>query len=180
MGSVNVTLYAKWDKTYTVFFDSRGGSNVGSQTVIEGEKATQPAAPTWTGCFFKAWYIDSTYTTLWNFNTDVVTSDVTLYAKWVMKDYEDNEYTVVKIGNQVWMAENVRVTKYNDGTDIPHVTDEGDWAALTTPGYCYYNNTTLPDTIKKWGALYNWYVVAPTNPKKIALAGWRVPADVDW
>jgi len=95
-------------------------------------------------------------------------------------DIDGNVYQTVRIGNQVWMAENLRVTKYNDGTAIPHVADDSAWYALTTPGYCYYNNATHADTIKKWGALYNWYVVSPTNPKQIAPAGWHVPTDAEW
>lgn len=68
-----------------------------------------------------------------------------------MEDIEKNEYQTIKIGNQEWMAENLRVTKYNDGSDIPLVTDGNEWAALATPAYCYYNNTTNTDSIKKWG-----------------------------
>jgi len=97
-----------------------------------------------------------------------------------MSDIDGNVYKTIKIGNQEWMAENLRVTKYNDGVAIPHVTDNAAWSSLTTPGCCYYNNATHADTIKKWGALYNWYVVAPTNSNKIAPAGWHVPKDSEW
>jgi len=95
-------------------------------------------------------------------------------------DLDGNVYKAIRIGNQVWTVENWRSTKYNDGTAIPHVADSAAWYALTTPGYCYYNNATHADTIKKWGALYNGYVVSPTNPKQIAPAGWRVPDTTDW
>jgi uncharacterized protein (TIGR02145 family) len=92
-------------------------------------------------------------------------------------DIDGNVYTTEKIGNQVWTVENLRTTKYNDGTPIPLVTDSAAWKALTTPGYCYYNNTTNADSIKKYGALYNWYVV---NTKKLAPKGWHVPTDAEW
>ena len=92
-------------------------------------------------------------------------------------DIDGNVYKTVKIGNQVWTVENLRTTKYNDGTPIPLVTDGAAWAALTTPGYCYYNNTTNADSIKKYGALYNWYVV---NTKKLAPKGWHVPTVAEW
>jgi len=71
------------------------------------------------------------------------------------------------------------VTRYNDGTTIPHVPADTGWSKLTTPGYCFYNNATNPDAIKKWGALYNWYVISPIYPK-IAPSGWRVPDTTDW
>ena len=100
-------------------------------------------------------------------------------------DADGNVYQTVKIGNQVWMAENLRVTKYNDGTAITKITDSAAWHNihynnLTTPAYCYDSNTTNTDSIKKYGALYNWYVVNPLNPKKIAPAGWHVPTDLEW
>lgn len=94
-----------------------------------------------------------------------------------MTDIEGNVYQTVKIGNQWWMAEDLRTTKYNDSTPIPHITDSAIWANLTTPGYCYYNNTTNEDSIKKFGALYNWYTV---HTKKLAPAGWHVPDTTDW
>jgi uncharacterized protein (TIGR02145 family) len=92
-------------------------------------------------------------------------------------DIDGNVYQTVKIGNQVWIVENLRTTKYNDGTPIPLVTDTTAWKALTTPGYCYYNNTTHADSIKKYGALYNWYAV---DTKKLAPKGWHVPTDAEW
>ena len=72
------------------------------------------------------------------------------------------------------------MTKYNDGTPITLVTDDAAWGALTTPAYCQYDNRTNVDSIKKWGALYNWYVVDSANVKKIAPAGWHVPTDAEW
>jgi len=92
-------------------------------------------------------------------------------------DIDGNVYQTVKIGNQVWIVENLRTTKYNDGTPIPLVTDTTAWKALTTPGYCYYNNTTHADSIKKYGALYNWYAV---DTKKLTPKGWHVPTDAEW
>jgi uncharacterized protein (TIGR02145 family) len=92
-------------------------------------------------------------------------------------DIDGNVYKTIQIGNQEWMAENLRTTKYNDGTAIPHVADSASWIALAAPGYCYHNNTTDADSIRKFGALYNWYVVE-TN--KLAPAGWHVPTDAEW
>ncbi len=95
-------------------------------------------------------------------------------------DADGNVYQSVQIGNQVWMTENLRVTKYNDGSAIPLETSTSTWDVTTTPKYCYYKNMTNADSIKKYGALYNWYVINPTNDKKIAPAGWHVPSDAEW
>jgi uncharacterized protein (TIGR02145 family) len=95
-------------------------------------------------------------------------------------DIDGNAYQTVKIGTQVWMAENLRVTKYNDGTAIPLDTSKATWSNAETPKYCFYKNTTATDNNKKYGALYNWYVVRSANPKKIACAGWHVPSDAEW
>lgn len=95
-------------------------------------------------------------------------------------DIDANVYHAIKIGNQVWTVENLRTTKYNDGTSIPLVTTDATWGALSTPGFCYFNNTTNVDSIKKFGALYNWYVANPTNPRLIAPVGWHVPTNAEW
>jgi uncharacterized protein (TIGR02145 family) len=90
-------------------------------------------------------------------------------------DIDGNVYQTVKIGNQVWMAENLRTTRYNDGAAIPLVTKEDAWSNLTTPGYCWYDNEINYNN--KYGALYNWYAVVT---KKLAPAGWHVPTDAEW
>jgi uncharacterized protein (TIGR02145 family) len=95
-------------------------------------------------------------------------------------DRDGNVYTTVKIGTQEWTVENLRTTKYNDGTVITNITSIATWVACSSshaPAFCYYNNTTNADTIKKWGALYNWYAV---DTKKLAPAGWHVPTDSEW
>jgi uncharacterized protein (TIGR02145 family) len=88
-------------------------------------------------------------------------------------DIEGNVYPVIVIGAQTWMAENLRTTKYNDNTDIPLVTDNSGWIALTTPGYCWYNNdmATFKNT---YGGIYNFYAV---NTGKLCPSGWHVPSD---
>jgi uncharacterized protein (TIGR02145 family) len=72
-------------------------------------------------------------------------------------DIDGNIYNTVTIGTQVWMKENLKTTKYNDGTAMPNVTDNSAWAALTTGAYCDYNNT--PSNSTTYGRLYNWYAV---------------------
>lgn len=90
-------------------------------------------------------------------------------------DIDGNIYHTVTIGSQVWMIENLKTTKYNDGTSIPYVTENAEWANTEIPGYCWYNN----DAINKvtYGGLYNWYAV---NTGKLAPKGWHVPTYDDW
>lgn len=95
-------------------------------------------------------------------------------------DADGNVYTTVKIGDQEWTTENLRTTKYNDGSPIANITGKTTWDSCMytlTEAYCYYNNTTNADSIKKFGALYNWYAV---NTGKLAPAGWHVPTDEEW
>jgi uncharacterized protein (TIGR02145 family) len=91
-------------------------------------------------------------------------------------DIDGNKYTTIRIGTQVWMVENLKTTKLNDGTDISLESNEIAWSLLETPGYCWYNNST--ETYKKtYGALYNWYAV---ETGKLCPEGWHVPTDSEW
>lgn len=90
-------------------------------------------------------------------------------------DTDGNVYHSIIIGTQVWMVENLKTTKYNDGTPIPLVTDDTEWVNLPTPGYCWYKNDTANKAA--YGALYNWYTVKTGN---LAPTGWQVPSDSDW
>ncbi len=91
-------------------------------------------------------------------------------------DIDGNVYKTVVIGNQVWMAENLRVTRYNNGDQIPGVSDSS-WVSLTTGAYCYYNNDSARNR-KSYGALYNWYALP--DSRGLAPAGWHIPSDEDW
>ena len=87
----------------------------------------------------------------------------------LMTDIEGNQYIIVTIGTQTWMEQNLKTTKYNDGTSIPLVSDNTAWSNLTAPGYCWSNPI--------FGAIYNWYAV---NTGKLCPTGWHVPAEADW
>jgi len=89
-------------------------------------------------------------------------------------DTDGNVYNTVIIGNQVWMAENLKTTKFNDGTSITLTTSNNDWH-IHTPSYCWYNNDVTNKN--KYGALYNWYAV---NTAKLAPKGWHVATDDEW
>lgn len=84
------------------------------------------------------------------------------------------EYGMIMIGEQVWMAENLRATIYNDASEIPHLPDSIAWTYNGGPGYCWYQNDTM---FRSWGALYTWEAV---NTGLLCPSGWHVPSDQEW
>jgi uncharacterized protein (TIGR02145 family) len=102
--------------------------------------------------------------------------DLILSRTGLLTDIDGNTYPTVLIDRQEWMAENLKVTKYQDGTEIPLVTDINTWNLLTTGALCEYNND--PEKVKVYGRLYNYLAVI--NTRKICPAGWHVPSDEEW
>jgi uncharacterized protein (TIGR02145 family) len=102
------------------------------------------------------------------------------FSEWItygnMTDQDGNIYRTVKIGEQTWMAENLRTTHYQDGSQIPDVTNIDSWGFLNTGAYCFYNNDILNKNA--YGALYNWYTIGDQG--KICPSGWHVPSDAEW
>jgi uncharacterized protein (TIGR02145 family) len=93
-----------------------------------------------------------------------------------VKDIDGNTYKTIQIGTQTWMAENLKTTKYRNGTPIPNITDNTQWKNNTTGAYCSYNNNTTNDC--PFGKLYNWYAV--NNNNGLCPTGWHVPTDEEW
>ena len=89
---------------------------------------------------------------------------------------DGRKYSVVPIGDQIWMAENLQATKFLNGDAIPFVTDNLTWSTSTTAASCNYNNDQATANI--YGKLYNFYAVV--DPRKICPAGWHVPSDAEW
>jgi len=94
-----------------------------------------------------------------------------------LSDIDGNGYDTVLIGSHVWMAENLRTTHLNDGTEIPLVESDTAWANLETPGYCWYGNYEAFFKLNHYGALYNFYAV---SSGKLCPAGWHVPDTDEW
>jgi uncharacterized protein (TIGR02145 family) len=92
-----------------------------------------------------------------------------------VKDQDANIYKTVKIANQTWMSENLKTTKFNDGTPIPLARENTTWLGLTSPAYCWYDNDSTYKDI--YGALYNGYAV---NTGKLCPLGWHVSSDAEW
>jgi uncharacterized protein (TIGR02145 family) len=91
-------------------------------------------------------------------------------------DSDGNIYSTVVIGDQIWIAQNLKTTRLSDGTNIPMVADNVAWYSLTTPGYCWYRNDEGTNK-GLYGALYNWYTV---NTGKLCPEGWHVPSEEEW
>jgi len=90
----------------------------------------------------------------------------------MLVDIDGNVYQTIQIGDQLWMAENLKVTKYRDGSVIPNITNNGDWGGLSSGAYGDYdNNPTNSDT---YGRLYNWYTV--DDDRGVCPEGWHVPS----
>ncbi len=91
-------------------------------------------------------------------------------------DPDGNEYKTIKIGNQIWFTENLRTTKYADGSSINFVTDNTQWANASSGAYCWYQNNNIHETPE--GKLYNWY--AASDNRNLCPEGFRVPTVSDF
>jgi uncharacterized protein (TIGR02145 family) len=91
-------------------------------------------------------------------------------------DIDGNVYKTITLGTQTWMAENLKTTRYNDGTIILYATDTSEWLNATTGAFSYYNNDEVNNK-DVYGGLYNWYAV---ETGKLCPTGWHVPTKDDW
>ncbi|MBN1893213.1 hypothetical protein JW906_01910, partial [bacterium] len=106
----------------------------------------------------------------WDFKTSFA------YETGTMIGNDGKIYQTVKIGTQWWMAENLRETKYRNGSAIPNVTTYSTWASLYSGARCAYENKQ--SNADEYGYLYNWYAV--NDSRDIAPQGWHVPTDSEW
>ncbi len=101
-------------------------------------------------------------------------------------DIDGNDYKTVKIGNQIWMAENLRVTNYNNGDAIPTGLSDEDWEDTTEGAYAIFDHNhntadginSTEEMVEAYGKLYNWYAV--NDPRGLCPEGWKIPSDEDW
>lgn len=91
-------------------------------------------------------------------------------------DIDGNSYQTVIIGNQEWMAENLRVTRYANGHPIPNIIDSTQWFDLTSGAWCFYENNNQFNV--PYGKLYNWYAVS--DNRNLCPTGWHVPTIAEW
>lgn len=111
---------------------------------------------------------------------------VTVFGE--MTDIDGNTYKSVQIGNQVWMAENLRVTHYPDGSPIAQGVLDEDWAYIDGQAFCWYDNDSAANA-KSNGALYNMGAAAngaessstvPSGVQGVCPDGWHLPSDMEW
>ena len=108
------------------------------------------------------------------------------YSEPKLIDIDGNEYNVVKIGNQFWMAENLRVSRFSNGDMLPLIENQYQWSenqsswyydnSVNYSGYCYVNNDSINNKI--FGKLYNSFVLS--DDRNICPTGWHVSTDYDW
>jgi len=175
--------------SYTVTFDANGGTGtMDPQNFIEGiAQNLTPNAFTKEGSDFGSWNTEAngSGTTYTNEQNIMPTGSMTLYAQWAgsdppgtpcpgaetITDIDNNTYNTVLIGTQCWMKENLKTTKYKDGTEIPYTTD---WYP-NTGAFGYYQNN--PEFGATFGALYNGYALVGEN---LCPEGWHAPSNDEW
>jgi len=94
----------------------------------------------------------------------------------IISDICGNLYNTIQIGNQCWMKENLKTTKYNDNQNITNITNNSSWVSTSNGAYSWYNNDSLTYGAV-YGAIYNWHAV---NTNKLCPIGWHVPNNIEW
>jgi uncharacterized protein (TIGR02145 family) len=135
------------------------GSGTGSFTV------TMPGLTAGTTYYVKAYATNSSGT---GYGSQVIFTTS-------IADIDGNVYKTILLGTQVWMSENLKTIRYNNGNPIPMVSDPSVWSTLATDAYCWYENLT--SYRDQFGGLYNWFAV---NKGNLCPAGWKVPTDEEF
>jgi uncharacterized protein (TIGR02145 family) len=104
------------------------------------------------------------------FNPDLTYGTIT--------DVDGNSYQTIMVGGQIWMVENLRTTKFQNGDLIPEITDNQEWITQSSAAYASYENQSDLDELATHGLLYNWFAVA--DSRNIAPLGWHVATEADW
>ena len=165
------------DSHITLKYNDASGSNIDFDATINTDKKVITINPTSNLPNSQAVYV-AIGATLEDYADNLITAATATFTTTVgLVDIDGNVYRTVVIGTQHWMAENLKVTKYRNGDNITHITDNSsDWASNTDGAYGYYNdNTTNSDT---YGMLYNWYAV--DNSSGLCPQGWHVPTDSEF
>lgn len=204
----NIILYAKWTETYSVAFESNGGSDVKTiADIINGTGIQEPISPTKIGYKFVRWYKEKSLVTPWNFENDKVTSDVTLYAKWVItpKSGENTNPKYLKVEKGTTSISNGSITVYNNFYISKYEVTQEEYVEVTGlknpsdsfgvgtkyPVYNitwydaikYCNQLSLNEGYEKaynetTGELLDTNGAVTTNVEEVK--GYRLPTSVEW
>ena len=155
----NTNLYAKWEavgtETYTVTFESYGGTNVNSITGVgSGSTIAIPETPKLTNFIFGAWYKEPSLTNVWNFASDTVTDNITLHAEWIPRVYTyDTTGDGIIINSYTGSDTSVTIPAWIDGLPVTTIGVEAFENAATL------SNVTIPINVTTIGA--NAFLFAP-------------------
>ncbi len=109
--------------------------------------------------------------------TDIPTTTKTISFYFAeCRDGDGNNYPIVKIGSQIWMAENLKTSRYNTGDTIRYESNNTNWYLNNVAAFCWYDHDEVINK-NKYGGLYNWYALKTNN---LAPVGWHVPTDAEW
>ncbi len=189
MPADDVELTANFEMIdYTITYNLDGGENHADNpddfTVEDLDITLEDASKE--GNTFEGWFTEDTFDNEVTEITEI--GDVELWAKFdiifncgtsTITDIDGNDYNTVLIDDQCWMAENLRVTKYNNGNEIPTDLSDDDWEdtdETSLGAYAIYNNDD--DMLEAYGKLYNWFAV--DDSRGLCPEGWSVPSDADW
>jgi uncharacterized protein (TIGR02145 family) len=112
------------------------------------------------------------------YNDGSISKPISPHVLGGVTDIDGNRYRTIIIGTQEWTIDNLRTSRFTDGTLIPIVKDDFKWAGMKTPAYCFYNNSNDSNFIVRQGALYNGLCIS--GDKNLAPKGWRIPSRRDW
>ena len=176
--------------TCTITFEANGGTGTMVPIVLSpGLVYKVPFSMFSNNDLFNGWNTaaDGTGATYYPLQNIVLWSDITLYAQWGYSSFTDtrdgNVYSTIRIGEQTWMAENLRATKFTDGTNIPLGS-----STSTTTAY-RYNPNNSSSNVSKYGYLYNWKAAMhgasssstnPSNVQGVCPTGWHLPSAAEW
>jgi len=166
-GSTVTVRGVVWNTTGSpTISDNKTTDGSGTGSYVSNLTALNPS----TTYYVRAYATNNTGTAYGNQQTFTISA-----TSQTVTDIDGNTYNTVQIGNQVWMSENLKTSRYRNGGSIPYVVGNADWQALTTGAWSYYDHAEANNAV--YGKLYNWYT---TQGDTLCPTGWHVPSDTEW
>ena len=156
-----ILCFGIWTISHAQEFEVDGDVQIGASE----NESPDPGTIRWTGTDFVGWN-----------GTKWVSLTIPRTYHGQMEDFDGNQYNTIQIGDQIWMAENLRTTSFANGTPIEQISDSIAWFNADTSAWCWYQNDSASYEID-FGKLYNWYAVNDQNG--LCPTGWKVPSTSD-